>query len=69
MNHPLYQDALNSRELADLLGCTEQHIRQSYKERGIPYIRCAGRVIYLEREIRTWLLKQANRLPTEEATL
>lgn len=55
----MYQNCMDFDEAAEMIGSTESSLRAYYKEWDVPSIRIAGRVWFIEGEVRAWGEKKA----------
>ena len=66
-----WPDAIDVRGVAEILGKTVNNVQCHYEELGIPFNRVAGRIIFIESEVRAWqtqkLAEQRRKLEQAEA--
>lgn len=66
-----WPDAIDCRGAAEILGKTENNVRCHHEEWGVPSLRVAGRIIFLESAVRQWqeqkLAEQRRKLEQAES--
>ncbi len=66
-----WPDAIDCSGAAEILGKTENNVRCHHEEWGVPSMRVAGRIVFLESEVRQWqeqkLAEQRRKLEQAEA--